>query len=126
MKALSIREPYASLIKEGIKKIETRSFRTKYRGELLIHASKGKSEASDEVLSLLEGEMNPGCILCKCKLVDCVYMDEEYIENIKKNHSEYICGRYEVGRYGWVLEDIEVIEPIPAKGQLGFWNYEWK
>mgnify|MGYP003292332901 CR=1 FL=1 len=25
-----------------------------------------------------------------------------------------------------VLEDIEVIEPIPAKGQLGFWNYEWK
>ena len=70
--------------------------------------------------------MNPGCILCKCKLVDCVYMDEEYIENIKKNHNEYICGRYEVGRYGWVLEDIEVIEPIPAKGQLGFWNYEWK
>lgn len=126
MKALSIREPYASLIKEGIKKIETRSFRTKYRGELLIHASKGKSEANDEVLSLLEGEMNPGCILCKCKLVDCVYMDEEYIENIKKNHNEYICGRYEVGRYGWVLEDIEVIEPIPAKGQLGFWNYEWK
>ena len=32
MKALTIREPFASLIKEGYKKYETRSFKTKYRG----------------------------------------------------------------------------------------------
>lgn len=39
MKTLSIRQPYASLIAEGIKNIENRSFKTKFRGEFLIHAS---------------------------------------------------------------------------------------
>jgi hypothetical protein len=50
---------------------------------------------------------------------------EELIEKVKKNNTEYICGRYEIGRYGWILEDIEVLdEPIKAKGQLGIWNYK--
>lgn len=40
MKVLSIKEPYASLIKNNIKKIETRSWKTNYRGKLYIHASK--------------------------------------------------------------------------------------
>jgi hypothetical protein len=39
MKTLSIRQPYASLICNGIKKIENRSWKTAYRGKLLIHAS---------------------------------------------------------------------------------------
>ena len=42
MKVLSIKEPYATLIKENKKMIETRSWKTKYRGELYIHASKSK------------------------------------------------------------------------------------
>ena len=39
MKVLSLTEPYAALIKERKKKIETRSWKTSYRGELYIHAS---------------------------------------------------------------------------------------
>ena len=39
MKVLSIVEPYATLIKENKKIIETRSWKTNYRGELYIHAS---------------------------------------------------------------------------------------
>ena len=42
MKVLSIKEPFATLIKEGKKKIETRSWKTSYRGELYIHASSTK------------------------------------------------------------------------------------
>ena len=42
VKALSLTEPYATLIKLGKKKIETRSFKTNYRGELYIHASSTK------------------------------------------------------------------------------------
>ena len=41
MKVLSIKEPYASLLKDNIKHIETRSWKTSYRGEIYIHASKG-------------------------------------------------------------------------------------
>ena len=39
MKVLSLTEPYATLIKKGVKTIETRSWKTNYRGKLYIHAS---------------------------------------------------------------------------------------
>lgn len=57
MKVLSIIEPWATLIKEGKKVIETRSWKTSYRGELYIHASNKKIKRSDahtsELLKLI-------------------------------------------------------------------------
>lgn len=122
MKVLSIKEPYASLIMMNIKKIETRSFKTKYRGELYIHASLSKSNQNSELNKLVSPMY--GEIICKCSLVDCVLMTDEFIENLKKeNPMEYKCGNYEVGRYAWILEDIKIIKPIKAKGKLGIWNF---
>ena len=124
---LSLNERYASLIKEKKKLIETRSFKTNYRGELYIHASMAKSKLSNNeyFLKLIENlDLNYGYIICKCNLVDCIYMTEEYIDNMKKNnYQEYICGEYKVGRYAWVLNNIELIKPIKAKGNLNVWNY---
>ena len=126
MKVLSIREPYASLILSGVKKIETRSWKTNYRGELYIHASLGKSSPSPEVMKLVL-YTNPGYILCKAMLVDCIYMTKEYVEQMKKdNPTEYLCGNYQEGRYAWVLDDVEPVEPILVKGHLGIWNYDEK
>ena len=52
-------------------------------------------------------------------------MTEEFIKQEKeKNLNNFIAGRYEVGRYAWVLDNIELIDPIQAKGQLGIWNYK--
>lgn len=128
MKVLSLREPYATLIKEKIKTIETRSWKTNYRGELYIHASKTKilkeNLNNQELMNLVgNSELNFGYIICKCKLVDCVYMDKEFIKNIQDNNNELVCGIYSEGRYAWILKDIEVIEKIPAKGKLNIWNY---
>ena len=130
MKVISIIEPWASLIKEQVKHIETRSWATKYRGELYIHASMKKLTKQnyidyDNILNLLQDtNFKYGYIIAKCKLVDCKYMDEELIEKIKANHNEYMCGDYSIGRYAWILEDIEILKlPIQAKGQLGLWNY---
>ena len=81
VKVLSIREPYASLIKLKIKTIETRSFKTNYRGELYIHASLSKSNVGDELSKLVMPMY--GKIICKCKLVDCVLMTENYVKEIK-------------------------------------------
>ena len=54
-------------------------------------------------------------------------MDEEFIKRVKKeNYNNYISGYYEVGRYAWILKDIEVIDPIYVNGQLGLWNYDKK
>lgn len=129
-KILTIREPFASLIKEKIKHVETRSWKTKYRGEIYIHAGKAKVDLKDERIKqlidmLYDKKMKYGEIIIKANLIDCIYMTPEYIEEIKKNNNEYISGRYSEGRYGWVLDNIEVIEPsVPAKGQLGIWNYD--
>ncbi len=132
MKVLSIKEPFATLVKSKKKLIETRSWKTKYRGILYIHASKSiiaKSVlARKELMNLVNGlEMNYGKIICKCNLVDCVYMDDEFINKIKDNHQEYICGEYKVGRYAWILDNIEPLDnPISTNGSLGIWNYEDK
>src|SRR5574344_694029 len=124
MKVLSIKQPFASLICKNIKKIETRSWKTKYRGELYIHSSltKSKSFNAREAEALLDGNLQFGTILCKCNLIDCIYMDDNFINNIKQNNSiEYRCGKYEVGRYAWILDNIEIIKPIKVKGKLGIW-----
>lgn len=129
MKVLSLTEPCATLIKEKKKLIETRSWKTDYRGELYIHASATSIpknwKEDNEFMSLVDNiPLNFGYIICKCNLVDCVYMTKEYVEEMKKNnYQEYICGKYEMGRYAWILENIESIKPIKAKGQLNIWNY---
>ena len=130
MKVLSLIEPWATLIKDKKKFIETRSFKTSYRGELYIHASATRINKDvlkrKELMDIVEDSTFLfGYIICKCKLVDCIYMTEEYIENIKNNnYQEYVCGEYKVGRYAWILEDITPLEhPIRARGQLNIWNY---
>lgn len=131
MKVLSLTEPCATLIKEKKKKVETRSWKTSYRGELYIHASATKIPKAwredKEFMSLVKDiSLNYGHIICKCNLVDCIQMTEEFVNKIKEeNYQEYICGRYEPGRYAWILENIEILEsPIETKGHLGVWNYE--
>jgi len=110
--------------------IETRSWKTNYRGELYIHASSTKIpkewRENKELMNLVNDfPLNYGNIICKCELTNCIKMTPEFIKNIKNNHQEYICGIYEIGRYAWILENIEVLkEPIPTKGHLGVWNYE--
>lgn len=131
MKVLSIKEPYATLIANGDKLIETRSWKTNYRGELYIHASSAKIVkkhlANQYVIDISKNlKMNYGNIICKAKLVDCIYMNQDFIDSIKKNQKEYHLGQYELGRYAWILENVELIEPIPAKGKLNIWKYNDK
>ena len=129
MKVVSIIEPWASLIKEKVKYIETRSWKTNYRGKIYIHASLKKVPKKDERINnlitlLKDKDFKYGHIIAEATLVDCIYMDKDFISKIKNNNQEYICGEYSVGRYAWVLEDIkELSKPIPAKGSLGIWNY---
>lgn len=129
MKVISIKEPFATLIKDKLKKIETRSFKTNYRGEIYIHVS-GKTFAKEflnnKYVIELSKNITPsyGYIICKANLIDCIYMDEEFLAKIKKDKQEYNLGLYEKGRYAWILSDIKPIKPIKTKGKLNIWNYE--
>ena len=100
MKVISLTEPFATLIKEKKKRIETRSWKTSYRGELYIHASSTRVpkewKENKELMNLVQEELTFGKIICKCHLVDCIEMTEEWIDKIKKEQpEEYACGIYE-------------------------------
>ena len=127
MKVLSIKEPYATLIKEKVKKIETRSWKTSYRGELYIHASVSKvTKENKELIPFIKDKnYSYGQIICKVNLKDCIKMTKEWIEKLKKdNYQEYICGEYKEGRYAWILDDLEVLAyPIYSIGRLNIWDF---
>lgn len=127
MKAITIKEPWASMIACGFKVMETRSWPTSYRGRIAIHAGKGKPDKDwmKNVPEMMEmvGEIHPGCIIAYADLVDCVPITDKLIREVKNNHSEYISGFYEVGRYAFVLDNIQPIEPVIVKGKQRIWNY---
>ena len=128
MKVITIKEPYAILIKNNVKLIETRSWKTSYRGKLYIHASLIKNNKINDEIKMYynEEDLKMGYIICKCNLVDCIYMSESFINNLKKdNYIEYLCGNYEIGRYAWILKNVKILKyPIKVKGKLGIWNYD--
>ncbi|WP_412990060.1 ASCH domain-containing protein [Pediococcus siamensis] len=129
MKALTISEPWASLIYAKEKHIETRSWETKYRGELFIHAGKTVNESLKELEVAMRKEIHfpkenrQGNIIAKCELTDCVKIDEDFIKEIKKNKREFISGIYKDGRFAWILDNIEPLKKnVPCSGHLRVWN----
>ena len=126
MKVLTIKQPWATLIMEGYKRFEFRSWQTKYRGDLLIHAGKGVDrEAVSRIKKYMTEELPKGKILGRVKLIDCIKCDENFKNKcLQENKDVYSKSRFKEN-YAWQLEIEEVYkEPIEAKGQLGLWNYE--
>lgn len=128
MKVLTIREPWASLIGAHIKLIETRSWPTKYRGELYIHAGLAPLPKKDVRIKLLDNsiinDLHFGTIFLKCNLSNCIQITKEFATKVKQESPQnYLWGDYTEGRYAWILTDVQYIEPIKAKGHLSIWNY---
>ena len=129
MKVITIQEPYATLIMHGKKKIETRSWKTSYRGKIYIHAGKSKDflkNANTYTSNLISNiSLNYGNIICLAELVDCIEITDIFIENLKKEDlNEYNLGIYKRRRYAWILKSIIILkEPISIKGKLSIWEY---
>ncbi len=134
MKALTLTQPWASLVAVGAKRIETRSFRVSYRGPLAIHAAKGFPRDARDFsrcirLGVLFGEdyeYPRGVVIATCRLLACVSTTELIGKSVYESNmteQEALFGNYEPGRWGWMLGDIKPITPIEAKGALGLW--EW-
>ena len=84
-KLKTINQPWATLIMQGNKRFEFRSWQTKYRGELLIHAGKSiDKEAMKRLEKYLPKKLPIGKILGKVTLVDCVKMSPEFKEKLLK------------------------------------------
>ena len=104
MKALSVKQPWANLIASGEKTIETRTWATEYRGEMIIVSTKSP-------------KIPPaGFALAVVRLVDCRPMTE-------RDEPEACC-RWYPRAFAWVLDDIRKIRPVPSKGQLGLYDVD--
>ena len=144
MKTLSIKQPYASLIAEGFKDIENRTWKTNHRGKLLIHASATYDKHPTGSISGLLGAFRwsqltnefinkynalpKSAIIGEVDLIDCIqghdslwadkWTQEDlwwFEDNNKKVPTIW----------HWVLENpVLYSEPIlNVKGQLSVWNY---
>ena len=124
MKVLTIREPWASLIVNGYKEYEFRSWKTNYRGKILIHAGLKLETGIIERFKEYNLEYQKGVIIGEADLVDCILVDRKFKKILRdinpivyrqSNHDE---------TYAWKLENIKKYDtPIMTKGHLGLWNF---
>ncbi len=125
MKVLTIREPWASLIINGYKKYEFRSWKTNYRGKILIHAGLNIEKDMLDRFKDYKLDLSKGCIIGEAWLVDCILVDEKFNNDLRKIDSIVYGKSNHVETYAWKLENvIKYNKPIYVKGKLGLWNYE--
>ena len=119
MKTLTIQQPWAAAIIHGAKDIENRTWLTRYRGTLAIHAGAGSFRIYDPDVWMIQyapgavGLIAPhrctkGAIIGVVDLVDCV-------RDSSSPWASPDC-------YHWVLSNPRAIQPIPAMGRLGLWD----
>ena len=126
MKAISLWQPWASLMAMELKRDETRHWKTSYRGTLLIHAAKKVvSWPSITIQGVFDGiafqpsDLPLGKILCQVELFDC----EKIRWNTKIGYPESEFGDYTIGRYRWRTKNLLTFkDPIPFRGSQGFFN----
>lgn len=131
MKALTIKQPWASLIAHGIKDIENRTWKTNFRGRIFIHSSANVKETKwnrenafsslgfqqfkrlKEVKAVYSSiSLVRGAIIGEVDIVDCV-----------ENHESVWA---EKGVYNWILANAVLYDKpiLDVKGRLNFWEYE--
>ncbi|SEM72273.1 hypothetical protein SAMN05192533_10592 [Mesobacillus persicus] len=133
-------QPWATLFVVREATYETRSWKTNHRGPLAIHTSKkiDKKVCSHVAIQSLLGKhdytidtLPNGVIIAVCKLVNCLKVVENnetwaVLEDGRiVSGNDYFLGDYRVGNYAWEVEGMKGLdECVPAKGQLGLWEFE--
>lgn len=148
MKALTLWQPWASLVSIGAKQVETRVWKTDYRGELAIHAARsrpkflGRSAETESFRDEFADAVNCrrdrddrcgvnvdcalnslplGAVLC---IVNLVAIEETSAVRETLSDQELCFGNYDNGRYAWFFKMVALFdEPIPAKGNRLLWNW---
>lgn len=126
MKVITIKQPWATLIAEGLKEYEFRTWNTKYRGDILIHAGKGIDREAMKRFKSYNLGYPTGCIIAKAKLVDTMYVDDDFVNKVGPTNPLVYKGIIEKGDwegYAFKLENVKKIDPIYINGKLNLWDY---
>ncbi len=127
MKAISLEQPFASLISIGVKTIETRIWSTRYRGPLAIHSGNFMTPEIDDysrsllISAGLDCEHLPfGKIIAVARLVSC----EKVITSKIPCYPQLAFSNFIPGWYALALADIRPLAiPIPARGKNRLWDW---
>lgn len=137
MRVLTLRQPWAWMVVAGIKTIETRTWRTNYRGLVVIHASKKFGNEEKETIyrmarwseflnnALRSAIFDTGAIIGEANLEACFRFNNfETFETLQEKHCCIPVEDYSwANRWGWELSLAKKYkQPIPIKGKLGLWD----
>lgn len=136
IKALTLWEPWATLMAWGLKTIETRSWSTNHYGLLAIHAAKGWNSEQARFMAtvvptlpahphgvLRESSLSKGCIVAIVELVSCGHIYDGYEKRLAPVEAKL--GDYSAGRYAWYTNFVYKLEtPIPVSGSQGLWDWQ--
>ncbi|MEN6507015.1 MAG: ASCH domain-containing protein [Planctomycetaceae bacterium] len=135
MKALTLWQPWASMVALGYKTIETRSWATDHRGPLAIHAAKVMPHEAE--LACYENETIYNILqrngLTVCNLPRGFVIAIVRLHTIQKtedalalglvNDVNLALGDFAPGRYAWTLNNITAVEPVRSIGGQRIWNF---
>jgi len=128
VKAISLTQPWATLVALGLKPHETRSWPTRHRGPLAIHAAKGfppdarRFAADEQAAGRIGAQLPLGAVLCVVNVTDCL-PPPAAATLITPRERSY--GDYTPGRWAWLFSEVLQVfaPPIPARGALGLWDW---
>ena len=128
MKALTLSQPFASLIAAGHKFVENRTWPTAHRGQRALHAGKGTQYLSrSEVAQSAQG------VIAICHLAACLPLStilshaERWPEAIAYGGYTWLALRdheHTEGPYCWILIDVRNVGPHECNGKQGLWDWE--
>lgn len=131
MKALTICEPFATLIARGAKRVENRTWSTSYRGPLYIHAGKSKDWLNldptgkfDSEYKIPLSQMSFGAVIAIAKMTDCVHIERIGQEHIRKKYPWLENHEHAEGPWCFILESVNCIGPWPWRGAQGMFDID--
>lgn len=123
MKVITLKQPWATLVAEGLKKYEFRSWKYSYRGEILIHSGKGVDKEAMKKFEHLNLNYPHSKIIAKVKILDCIELNDEINKQIIEENELVYGHKYDRTGYAWKLELLEKInDSKEISGKQGIWN----
>ena len=124
MKIITLKQPWATLVAEGIKKYEFRSWKTNYRGKVLIHAGAGVDKKDMERFKELNLEFPSKKIIAEVEIEDCLELDDKLNNEIIAENNIAYGSKVRTG-YAWKLKNVKKIKSDKIiNGKLGLWNID--
>jgi ASCH domain len=123
--ALSIKQPWVNLILSGRKTIEVRSWPTRYRGELWLHAGLNIDREACARYSVDASRLVRGAVVGKVEMYDCFEFDAMAWEKTSEQHLNF--SQFSPRRYAWCFRLAEPVIPREVKGRLGLMRLnDWR